>query len=242
MKRYIFTAIVFSLMFVFGQSITAQTKTVDKTKKSLKTLKNSLTKNSRYGDEIIYWFNPLNFKNCEVSYRFARLNENASDRFAAVAVDRTSPLARTNTVRNSELPIAQTTSVSQQNGRTTTAPQVTANANLSQLNARAKVFYNNSFPYYYYGIDRRTFYMEQVVTIVDLSEIDPNSIKLRTSPFGQEYVFFNSFKDKSGIGKQMFGNKNDMIEVESDFVPVSDKKSAQKISSALVEAVNACRE
>jgi hypothetical protein len=240
MKRYIFTAIVFSLMFVFSQTISAQTtnqaQTDDTTKKSLKTLKKSLSNNSRYGDEVIYWFNPLNFKGCEVSYRFARLNENASERFQTVAVDRTSPLYRANTVRDKDLP--ESLSAAQQN----TSPRQYPNSQSSTTNARAKVFYNNSFPYYYYGIDRRVFYLEQFVTFINLSEIDPNSVKLQTSSAGQNYLVFNSLKDKSAIEKKMFGDKSDVIEVESDFVPVTDKKSGNKISAAFVEAVNACRQ
>lgn len=246
MKRSIFTAIAVSLMFVFSQTFSAQVvnqaQTDDKAKKSLKTLKKSLAKNSRYGDEIIYWFNPVSFKGCEVSYRFARLNENSSERFATVVVDRTSPLVRNDTLRTQDFP----TTVSRQNNSATNTTQnagaAAANNNLSQANARAKVFYNNSFPYYYYGIDRRAFYIEQVVTIIDLSEIDPNSVELKTNPAGQDYIIFNALKDKSAIEKRMFGNKNDVIEVESDFVPVSDKKSGNKISAAFVEAVNACQQ
>jgi hypothetical protein len=234
MKRSIFTAIAISLMLVFSQTISAQT--VDKTKKPLKTLKKSLAKNSRYGDEVIYWFNPVSFKSCEVSYRFGRLNENTADRFSIVALDRTSPLIRTNTVRNQDLPVKP--SAAQQN----TSPTQSTNNSPSQISARAKVFYNNSFPYYASGIDRRIFFIEQVVTIINLSEIDPNSVKLQTSPSGRDYIVFNALKDKPAIEKRMFGNENEVIEVESDFMPVSDKKSGGKISAAFVEAVNACRQ
>jgi hypothetical protein len=239
MKRSIFMVIAISLMFVFSQTILAQTtnqQTVDKAKKPLKTLKKSLAKNSRYGDEVIYWFNPVSFKGCEVSYRFGRLNENTAERFSIVQFDRTSPLVRTNTVRNTDLPESQ--SVAQQN----TSPRQYPNTQSSVITARAKVFYNNSFPYYYSGIDRRIFFIEQVVTTVNLSEIDPNSVKLQTSPAGRDYIVFNALKDKSAIEKRMFGSENDAIEVESDFMPVSDKKSGGKISAAFVEAVNACRQ
>lgn len=241
MKRFIFTAIAFSLMFVFSQTFSAQTvnqaQVDDKAQKSLKTLKKSLTKNSRYGDDIIYWFNPVNFKNCEISYRFARLNENSSERFATVVADRASTVVRNDTIRNQDLPVK--TSAAQQN---TIPAQQASNSRLNQAVARAKVFTNNSFPYYYYAIDRRVFYLEQFITLIDLSAIDAGSIKLETSPSGQEYIVFNALNGESAIEKRMPGSKTDVIEVESDFVPVSDKKSGNKISAAFVEAVNACRQ
>jgi len=240
MKRSIFTVIAISLMFVFSQTILAQTtnqaQTVEKAAKPLKTLKKSLAKNSRYGDEVIYWFNPVSFKGCEVSYRFGRLNENSSERFAIVQFDRTSPLVRTNTVRDRDLP--ESPSVAQQN----VSPRQYPNTQSSVINARAKVFNNSSFPYFLYGIDRRIFFIEQFVTIVNLSEIDPNSVKLETSSKGRDYIVFNALKDKSAIEKRMFGNENEVLEVESDFIPVTDKKGGSKISAAFVEAVNACRE
>ena len=232
MKRSILAVAAFSLMLVFIQPITAQTAG-----KSLKSLKKTLSKNSRYGDEVIYWFNPVNFKNCQVSYRFARLNENGSERFATVQFDRSSTLARNNTVANRDLP--EQPSKAQQN---TSQSQVGNTSQPTQANARAKVFYNNSFPYYSYGIDRRTFFLEQVVTVLDLSAIDAGSVKLQTTPAGQQYIVFTSLKGKSAIGKRMFGNENDLIEVETDFVPVMGEKGGNKISAALVEAVNACHE
>jgi hypothetical protein len=233
MKRLIYAAVAFSLMLVFIQPSAAQTA-----EKSLKSLKKSLTKNSRYGDEVIYFFNPVNFNNCEVSYRFKRLSENGSERFSAVEFDRMSTLARNNTVANRDLPEAP--SMAQQNTRPS---QKSSDGRVfNQANALAKVFYNNSFPYYSYGVDNRTFFLEQVVTIIDLSEIDPNSIKLQSAPNGREYIVFRALKDKSAISKRALNDAGSVIEIESDFVPVASENGGNKISAALVEAVNACQQ
>jgi hypothetical protein len=235
MKRLIFKAVALSLILVFSQTFSAQT-TNDSAKKSLKALKKSLAKNSRYGNEIIYWFSPISFKGCEVSYRFARLNENPSEKFATVVADKTSPLVRTNTVRDEDLTLKPSTT------QQTTGQNVAANNQLStQTRARAKVFYNNSFPYYYYGIDQRTFSLEQFVTWIDLSSIDASSIKFETTNAGQNYIVFKSLKDKTAIAKRLPGGEEDFLEVDSDFVPLADKKSGAKVSAAFIEAVNACQ-
>jgi hypothetical protein len=235
MKRSIFAAVMILLTLVFIRPIPAQT--TDKAEKSLKTLKKSLSKNSRYGDEVIYWFNPVDFNRCQVSYRFARLNENGAERFATVVADRSSTLMRNNTISARDLP--EKPSAAQQNSAQS---PTTGESQLSQARARAKVFYNNSFPYYYYGVDRRTFFLEQVVTVIDLALIDPSSIKLQTAPAGQEYVVFKSLKDKSAIEKRLLGSSAEIVEVESDFVPVNGEKGGAKITAAFVEAVNACRQ
>lgn len=235
MKRLIFAAAAFALTLGFIR--TSEAQTAEKAEKSLKTLKKSLAKDSRYGDEVIYWFKSVDFKSCEISYRFSRLNENSSERFAAVVADRTSPLVRNDTVLLGDLP--EKSSTTQQNAARS---QNTTSTLDGQVRARAKVFYNNSFPYYYYGVDRRAFFLEQVVTVVDLADIDPNSIKVETSPAGSEYVVFSALKDKTGIGKRLFGDAAEVVDVESDFLPVTGRKGADKISAALTEAVNACRE
>lgn len=243
MKRSVFAAIAFSLVFVFCLPVFAQTQTStvsDKADKSVKKLKTSLMKNSRYGDEVIYWFSPVAFKGCEISYRFERMNANGAERFATVVADSSTGIRRNDALRNRDFLAStpqKTTTATQQSAQ----PVVNSNG-LQTVNARAKVFYNNTFPFYYYGISRTVFNLEEAVTFVDLAEIDPASINLKTTSDGREFIVFNSLKDKSAIEKRMIEGEKNVIELESDFVPVLGKKNGNKISTAFVEAVNACRQ
>jgi hypothetical protein len=244
MKRFVFSAIAFSVVFVFCLPVLAQTQTstvVDKAEKSVNNLKKSLAKNSRYGDEVVYWFTPVAFKGCEISYRFERLSANGAERFATIVADSSTGIRRNDTLRNRDsliwTPQNTTAAAPQQSA------QATVNYNgLSTLNERARVFYNNTFPYYYSGISRKVFSLEEVITFIDLAKIDPNSIALNTSADGHEFVVFNSLKDKSAIEKRMIQGEKDVVELESDFVPVLGKKNGNKIGAAFVEAVNACRQ
>lgn len=243
MKRSVFAAIAFSLVFVFCLPVFAQTQTStvsDKAGKPVKKLKTSLMKNSRFGDEVIYWFSPVAFKGCEISYRFERMNANGAERFATVVADSSTGIRRNDALKNRDFVAStpqKTTTATQQSAQTT------VNSNrLQTVNARARVFYNNTFPFYYYGISRIVFNLEEVVTFVDLAKIDPASINLKTTSDGREFIVFNSLKDKSAIEKRMIEGENNVIELESDFVPVLGKKNGDKISAAFVEAVNACRQ
>lgn len=235
LKKFLIGLMAISLIVIFGQTVSAQTVSNTAAKTSVKSLKKSLSKNSRFGNEVIYWFKPLEFEDCQVSFRFSRLNESGNDLFANLNFDRNSGVYRNDTVRLKDLPVYTSQSDYQMGVR----PQ-TDNSSLRVVKGQTNSFQNQSFQYFSSGLSRRGFLTESFVTYLDLSMIDANTIKIEENEKGQFFVVFNSLKDKTAIGKMFIGG-NELIKLENDFIPVTGEKSGGKSSEKLIEAVKACQ-
>ncbi|HMS43179.1 MAG TPA: hypothetical protein PKE69_23320 [Pyrinomonadaceae bacterium] len=236
MKKFFIGLIAVSLTVIFGQAVSAQTVSNDAAAKtSVKSLKKTLSKNSRFGSEVVYWFKAMEFEGCQVSFRFSRLNESGADRFANLSFDRNSGVYRNDTVRMNDLPVY----VSPVNPQGESRQSV--NTGLGTVNGQTSTFQNNNFRYYSSGLNSRAFTTESFVTFLDLSIINADSIKIKENENGQYFIVFDSLKDKTAIGK-MFVGGNEMMKLDSDFIPVSNEKSGNKSGEKFVEAVKACQQ
>lgn len=235
-KKLVFGLVCSTL--VFSSMVFAQNVSNDAAKSSVKALKKSLSKNSRFGDEVVYWFSPIKFEGCQVSFRFNRLNENPEERFGNLYFERSSGVYRNNTVRTSELPNVYTQE--DYNRRITIPPNTTR---MGVVNGRISTFDANSFSYYTSGLNNRIFSIESFITILDFSMIDADSVKLQKNEKGKFFIRYKSLKDKTAIGKMIVGgSETDVMPLESDFIPVSSEKGGNKLSEKFIETVKACQQ
>jgi len=236
MREKKIVSIAIGLILMFSLAVSAQNVSNDTEKKSIKELKNTLSKNSRFGSDIIYWFKPVSFESCQVTFRFTRLGETGLESFATVVFDKSSGVNRNDTIRNSELPVmpAQTNQ-----GQNTVSNN--SNINQSQVNGRSRTFNYNSRPYAFYGFANRIEIMSLFVTGIDLAGINPDSIRVEKNEQGQYFVVYESVKDANAIIKSIT-NGSKLESVDSDIIPVTGEKSGKKISEKFVQAVKACQQ
>ena len=205
-----------SLLFTFALFFSVSAQTTGANNDSVRDLRKSLIKNSRYQfQEIILQFVANDFKSCDVSYRFERSGSLGNENFGQATVDRSSPVApsinNTSTTRTVFSPITGNTAGQISNG-------------------------NPSFL-----LRELTFFNTTTITSLNFSDLDAQAIEIKTSPRGV-FLSLKTLESKSSIQKKPTGNGALPLKTSFEFLPIVSQKKAEKVKELLVRAIRQCSE
>jgi hypothetical protein len=203
------------LLIIFGVLPAVQAQTV-KTDDSIKELRKALVKNSRYQfQEITLQFTAKDFRSCEVSYGFERAGSLGDENFGQATVERSSPAS----------PTVNSTSTT----RTVYSP-VTGNT-AGQISDRNPNFL----------LRESTFFNTNAITSFNLSNLNPESIEIKSAPNGI-FLVVKTLDGKSSIQKNPNGNGSSPVKTSFDFLPIASEKKAEKVRELLARAIRQCSE